>query len=115
MRRRQLALLGANTSCISPLPKSGRLTRSPGRGEQHLLDQVADVRVVVGLGGAAAAVEVVGKVDVAWHVSSRSRASAPSPAINGVPVGAQIAWLSSSTSGCAVDEHARRRGRPTAR
>ena len=34
------------------------------RGEQHLLDQVADVRVVVGLRGAAAAVELVGKAQV---------------------------------------------------
>ena len=34
------ASLPARTRAASrPLPKSGRLTRSPGRGEQHLLDQ----------------------------------------------------------------------------
>ncbi len=36
---------------------------------------------------------------VVMVVNSRSLASAPPPAASGVPVGAQIAWLSSSTAG----------------
>src|SRR4051812_43503464 len=42
-----------------------------GRGEQHLLDQVADVVVVAGLAGAAAVVGVEREVDVHGPVTSR--------------------------------------------
>ena len=33
------SLFGAKTSCIRPQPKVGRFTRSPGDGEEHLLDR----------------------------------------------------------------------------
>jgi hypothetical protein len=40
-------LLGANTICGRPLPKSGRYAL-PGIGKQQLLDHVADMVVAIG-------------------------------------------------------------------
>ena len=88
------ALFGANTSCSRPLPKSGRFTRSPGRGEQHLLDQVADVVVVVGVARCGRGRRSGTGSRCSCVLTSRSRASASTTGSSGVPVGAQIAWLS---------------------
>ena len=52
------SLLGAKTSCISPLPKSGRLTRSPGAVNSTCSIRSRMCVVLVGVGRAAAAVEV---------------------------------------------------------
>ena len=66
-----------------------------GRGEQHLLDQVADVIELVRRGAAAAAVEVVGVVE-RWHrigsgQVARTRVCADTGTI-GLPVGTQVDW-----------------------
>ena len=88
-------LLGAKTSCCSPAPKVGRLTRSPGDGEDQLLDQVADVVVRRRRRGAAPVVDVEREVDVHCAVT-RVWVEA---IVTGVPFGTQTAWLSTRTSG----------------
>ena len=66
------------------------------RGEEHLLDQVAQVVVRVGSGGAAATVDVVREIDVDHVASTRGWAITGSI---GVPVGMQVEAPSIVASG----------------
>src|SRR5262249_50663312 len=59
-----------------------------GRGEEHLLDQVAQVVIGAGRRGSPAPVDVVREVDVARHVAS-TRTCAETGSI-GVPVGMHV-------------------------
>ena len=110
------SLFGANTSCSSAAAEVGPVDALARQREQHLLDQVADVVVVArrrrcGRGRRNAN----GKSSVHRRLTSPSRASGVTTISSGVPVGAQIAWLSSSSSGCPCDGHARRGRSRTAR
>ena len=96
-------LFGANTICSRPLPKSGRLTRSPGIGEQQLLDHVADVIVVVGRRRAAACRRNETGSRCSSVLTSPSTRVCVTAISSGVPVGAQIAWLSNSSNGCPLE------------
>ena len=102
-------LFGSNTSCEQAGAEVGPHHALAGRGEQHLLDQVADVVGVAGRRGAAAAVEVVGEVERRHarplQVAS-TRVCATTGSI-GVPVGAQTDWPIMRRDRRAAGEHAR--------
>jgi hypothetical protein len=69
-----------------------------GRGEKHLLDQIADVRVVIDFSRPAARIEVIWEVNV--HVAMTR--VCVTITFNGVPVGAQIATLVCVNTGCPL-------------
>ena len=109
--RGQLVAVGREDELHQAAAEVGPVDPLARRGEQHLLDQVADVRVVVGLGRAAARVEVKWKIELAHSPLTRVCVENN---ISGVPVGAQIAWLDCSNTGCP-GKHARRADRAIAR
>jgi hypothetical protein len=74
-----------------------------GRGKQHLLDQIADVITVIRLTSAATRVEMKWKIDVHQLTHIAVTRVCVTAMINGVPVGAQIAWLSSRSNGCPFE------------
>ena len=75
------------------------------RGEEHLLDQVAQVVVGARARGPAAAVDVVGEVDLGHVASTRGWAERGSI---GVPVATQVEAPAIVASGHAAREHAHR-------
>ncbi len=61
------SLLGMKTSCFSAAAEVGPVDALAGIGEQDLVDHVADVIVLAGLGGSAAAVDVEREVQEERH------------------------------------------------
>ena len=104
--------LGSNTSAEQAAAEVRPHHALARRGEQHLLDQVADVVVGVGGRGAAAAVDVVGEVDT---VSTRAHVASTrvcaTTGIIGVPVGDAGRRAGQHRDRRAAGEHARRAGR----
>jgi hypothetical protein len=72
-----------------PAPKIGAIHPFAWRGEEHLLDQVANVRIVVDLSRPAARVEVIWKIDVHVAMTRGWVVMTSKP----WPVGTQTAWL----------------------
>ena len=70
-------------------PEIGTIHPFARRGEKHLLDQVADVRVVVDLGRPAAGIEVIWEIDVHVAMTRGWVVMTSKP----WPVGTQTAWL----------------------
>ena len=108
--RQACVLLGSNTSASRPLPKSGRITRSPGAVNStcSMRSRIWSSRSVVAR--AAEAVEVVGEVEVGpvHHrlLRSPARASARRRGSSGVPVGTQVDWPAMVDHRRAAGEHA---------
>ena len=78
--------------------KIGTIHSFAGRGEKDLLDQIADVRVVIDFSRPAARVEVIWEINV--HVAMTR--VCVTITFNGVPVGAQIATLVCVNTGCPL-------------
>ena len=98
-RRRELGAVGREHELHEAAAEVGPHHALAGRGEQHLLDEAADVRRFVGFGGAAAAVELVGKARFIGRPSAPDDAGLRRDRQSGVPFGTQTAWLSISTTG----------------
>src|SRR5262249_19389169 len=105
-RRCQLGAVGREHHLQQAAAEVGAVDALAGRGEEQLLDHVADVIVISRRRRPAPPLEVKRKNDV--------DPGGPDPYIavtrvcvtvisSGVPDGAQIAWLSSSTSGWPFD------------
>jgi hypothetical protein len=78
--------------------KIGTIHSFAGSGEKDLLDQIADVRVIIDFSRPAARVEVIWEVNV--HVAMTR--VCVTITFKGVPVGAQIATLACVNTGCPL-------------
>ena len=78
--------------------KIGTIHSFARRGEKDLLDQIADVRVIIDFSRPAARVEVIWEINV--HVAMTR--VCVTITFNGVPVGAQTATLVCVNTGCPL-------------
>jgi hypothetical protein len=103
-RSRQFRAIGSEDQLEQAAPKSGG-SRAHRIREQELLDHVSNVIVVIGECGPPTRVEVKGKIDVDHGARPQMAVTRVCVAriSSGVPVGVQIAWLSSSNSGWPFD------------
>ena len=92
----QLVAVGCEQQLLQAGAKARSIDPLSGRGEQHLLDQVADVVIGVRPGRPPAAVQVKRIVDVHHMPLTRTCVTTM---FKPVPFGAQTAWLSCNRIG----------------
>jgi hypothetical protein len=95
-RGRQFGAIRRKNQLQNPAAKIGPVDPFASIGEEELLDHVADVILIAGLGGAPAVIEIEWKIDIHqvaftlnWVITT----------VRSVSVGLQIAWLSLNSTG----------------
>jgi hypothetical protein len=95
---RELGAVWRENQAKQAAAKIGTIHSFAGRGEKDLLNQIADVRVVIDFGRPTARVEVKWEINV--HVAMTR--VCVTMTFNGVPVGAQSATLVCVNTGCPL-------------
>src|SRR5260370_832596 len=99
----QLITVGREDELHQSAAEVGAVDPLAGRGEEHLLDQIANVGVVASRSRAPAPVEMVWIVKLSHISHIPVTRGCVTTITRGVPVGAQIAWLLCTTSGCPFE------------